>query len=73
MCVTVPYCVVEVTDGGAAVVSRDGVRSTVSLLATDVVPEPGEWVLVHSGFVLARLPEADVQQLVRDLRSGGSP
>lgn len=71
MCVAIPCLVVDVPDSGTAVVSRRGIRSTVSLLAADAPVEPGDWVLVHSGFVLERLSDDDVRQLVEVATDGG--
>lgn len=71
MCLAIPCLVVDVPDPGSAVISRRGVRSTVSLLATDAPVEPGDWVLVHSGFVLGRLTDDDVRQLIDVATEGG--
>jgi hydrogenase maturation factor len=63
MCVATAYLVVDVPDPATAVVTRHGSTSTVSLLAADGVVHAGDWVLVHSGLVLARLTDDDVRQL----------
>jgi hydrogenase expression/formation protein HypC len=63
MCVSLPFQVVEVVDPSTAVVVHRGVRSTVSLLVADSPVAPGDWVLVHSGFVLRRLTGDDVRGL----------
>lgn len=59
MCVAVPQHVVAI-DGQTARVTRDGKSVQVSLLAADPLLQVGDWVLVHSGFVLQRLTEDDV-------------
>ena len=46
--------VVEVSAGGEAQVRVGDRVRTVSLLTLDGPVTPGEWVLIHSGFALAR-------------------
>jgi hydrogenase expression/formation protein HypC len=62
MCLALPYRV-ETTDGATAVVARGGVRTTVTLLPVAERVVPGDYVLVHSGLVLARLADDDVNRL----------
>jgi hydrogenase expression/formation protein HypC len=50
--------VLERADEGLAKVDFGGVRRTVSIAFTPEV-EPGEWVLVHVGFALARIDERE--------------
>jgi hydrogenase expression/formation protein HypC len=71
MCLSVPSRVLDVVDPETAVVVHRGVRSTVSLLAADTPVGPGDWVLVHSGFVLGRLTDDDVRELTELTDSGG--
>ena len=42
---------------------------TASALTLDAVPVVGDWVLVHSGFVLARLTEAEAGDALELRRS----
>jgi len=72
MCLSLPSRVVDVVDPGTAVVVHRGVRSTVSLLAADVPVAPGDWVLVHSGFVLGRLTDDDVRGLAELTDAAGA-
>jgi hydrogenase expression/formation protein HypC len=72
MCISLPCRVVDVVDSVTAVVVHRGVRSTVSLLAADASVRPGDWVLVHSGFVLSRLTDDDVRGLVEVGDAGGA-
>ncbi len=62
MCVALPYDVLAV-DGATATVRRGDVTTAVSLLASSECVRPGDRVRVHSGFVLARLDDADVEEL----------
>ncbi len=67
MCLGIPALVIEVVDreGGLARVDVSGVRREISVALIDepATPvEPGEWVLVHVGFALARIDESDARQ-----------
>ena len=59
--------IVEITDGVAEVRVGDRLRS-VSLLTLDQPVDPGDWVLVHSGFALGRLT-ADEAHEAEQIRS----
>jgi hydrogenase expression/formation protein HypC len=59
MCLGIPGRVLD-RDGGVATVDFGGVRREVSVAFTPEV-EPGEWVLVHVGFALAQIDEAEAQ------------
>lgn len=77
MCLGIPGQVVEIRDPvhHVGVVSVEGVRREVSLalLADDGGPEvtPGTWVLVHVGFAMARIDEAEAAQTLAALRALG--
>ncbi len=64
MCLAVPLKLVEV-DGVNAVGEALGMRRT---LRVDFIPEPkpGDYVIVHAGFAIERLPE---KQALEDLES----
>jgi hydrogenase expression/formation protein HypC len=75
MCLGIPAQVVEVADreGGLATVDVSGVRREVSVALVDepAAPiEPGDWVLVHVGFALARIDEAQARETLELLRRG---
>jgi len=54
MCLAIPALVVEMSSADEAVIDLGGVRKTISLeLVDDVVP--GDYVVVHVGYALARL------------------
>lgn len=62
MCLGIPGRIVEITDaaGGLAKVDVSGVQRTISIrLLADDPPGPDEWVLVHVGFAMARIDEAE--------------
>lgn len=48
----------------------DGARHRVSLLAYDgPVPEPGQWVVVHSGYALGPVDAVEAEAIVAELLS----
>ena len=54
MCLAIPVRVVELCDPGMALIDIGGVRKKVSLALVDDVA-PGDYVIVHVGYALARL------------------
>lgn len=68
MCLAVPAKVVELREAGQATVDLQGNRLAVSVVLT---PEalPGDWVLVHAGFAISRIDEADAFETWEYLRA----
>ena len=64
MCLAVPLKLIEI-NGNDAVGDAMGVRRKIRV---DFIPEPkvGDYVIVHAGFAIERLPE---QQALEDLES----
>ena len=64
MCLGIPGRIVEISDpeNYLAKVDVSGVQRTISvkLLERDM-PQPNEWVLVHVGFAMAKIDEAEAQ------------
>jgi hydrogenase expression/formation protein HypC len=63
MCLAIPAQVVELRDGGMAVVDLAGVRKEISLALVDNVT-PGDYVIVHVGYALNKL---DPEEAARTL------
>jgi hydrogenase expression/formation protein HypC len=61
--------VIEASTPTEALVTAGGRTRKVSLLTLTAAPEPGDWVVVHSGFALARLTPEEARE-ARELRSG---
>jgi len=62
MCLGIPGRVVEITDVGNCLAKVDvgGVQRVISLrLLEDDLPGPDDWVLVHVGFAMAKIDEAE--------------
>ncbi len=69
MCTSRLHRVVS-ADGAAAVVVEDvdGRRHRVSLLALDGPgPEPGEWLVVHSGYAIDRVDAGEAEAVAAEL------
>ena len=64
MCLAVPLKLIEI-DGKEAVGDAMGVRRRIRV---DFIPEPkiGDYVIVHAGFAIERLPE---EQALEDLET----
>ncbi|MBF0286084.1 MAG: HypC/HybG/HupF family hydrogenase formation chaperone [Magnetococcales bacterium] len=58
MCLAAPVKVVQLLPDEMAVVEIGGVRKTISLALVDGVRE-GDYVILHVGYALTRLDEAD--------------
>lgn len=62
MCLGIPGRIVEITSATdyLAKVDVSGVQRTICLrLLEDDLPTPGDWVLIHVGFALAKIDEAE--------------
>ena len=75
MCLGIPGRIVDVPDrqAGLATVDISGVRRSVSVALVDepAAPiEPGDWLLVHVGFALSRIDEAQAHETLELLRQG---
>lgn len=66
MCLAVPAKIIEVLENGLARCDLNGVKKeiNVSLIAQ---PKVGDWVIVHVGFALNRIDEAQAQETLRML------
>ncbi len=76
MCLGIPGQVLEVVDrpAGLARVDLSGVRREVSVALVDEPARPieaGDWVLVHVGFAMAKIDEAEAQATLDQLRRLG--
>ena len=70
MCLAIPGKILEVIEGSPTVgtVEVAGVRRKVDLgLLRDDMPKPGEWVLIHVGFAMSKISEADALDQMRTL------
>jgi hydrogenase expression/formation protein HypC len=70
MCLALPVRVVELRDGGLAIVDAGGVRKEVSVALVDGVA-PGDYVIVHVGHALARLDPEEAQRTLEVFAAAG--
>ena len=71
MCLAIPAQLKEIVpeEGLLGIVEVTGVRRKVDLsLIVDESPVPGDWVLVHVGFAMSKISEADAAEQMRVLR-----
>lgn len=64
MCLGIPGEIVEILPDqpDLAKVDVSGVRRNINIgLITDDGPEPGDWVLIHVGFALSKIDEAEAK------------
>ena len=79
MCLGIPGQVVEVLTehgGELAMVDVQGARRRINLgllEQDDDPPTPGDWVLIHMGFALERIDEAEARQALAGLELMGRP
>jgi hydrogenase expression/formation protein HypC len=74
MCLAIPGKIIEVASDNlnSAVVDVVGMRRRVDLgLLEDDRPVPGDWVLIHVGFAMSKISEADAIDQLRTLEMLG--
>jgi hydrogenase expression/formation protein HypC len=74
MCLAIPGKVIEIASDNprSALVDVVGMRRKVDLgLLEDDRPVPGDWVLIHVGFAMSKISEADAMDQMRTLEMLG--
>lgn len=67
MCLGVPMKVISI-DNEMAICEIDGVEREASLMMVDGI-SVGDYVLIHAGFAIERLDEADARETLAALRA----
>jgi hydrogenase expression/formation protein HypC len=65
MCLSIPSKVVEIDENNVATVDTMGVRRQVTL---DLIDEPvkvGEYVLIHVGYAMGKISEAEALESIK--------
>jgi len=74
MCLGIPGEIIEITDPSRdlATVNVAGVRRTIDIgLLEDEDVQPGDWVLIHVGFAMAKIDEAQAARALEGLQLMG--
>jgi hydrogenase expression/formation protein HypC len=75
MCLGIPGRIIEFVDEPNHIAKADvsGVRRNVNvaLLRSEAIG-PGDWVLIHVGFAMSKIDEAEAQQTLKLLQEMGS-
>ncbi len=66
MCLAIPAKIVKINDG-MAVIDMEGTRKEVSLLLLED-PKIGDYVIVHAGFAIHKIDEAEAMESLKVLR-----
>ena len=61
MCLALPVRVTELRDDAMAIVDLGGIRKEISLALVDDV-RPGDYVILHVGYALAKLDPAEAER-----------
>lgn len=70
MCLGIPGQVVEIVDGfgnQVALADVNGVRRQVNIAMLDEMPAAGDWILVHMGFAMEQIGEAEARETLAGL------
>jgi hydrogenase expression/formation protein HypC len=77
MCLAIPGQIVDVVDAANRLARVDvaGVRRTINIGLLDDEgggAEPGDWVLIHVGFALSKVDEAEAEATLKLLEGMGA-
>lgn len=64
MCLALPAQITQILDDQRAIVNLGGVKKEISTALLDTVSE-GDFVIIHVGYALTRLDEAEAQKTLR--------
>ncbi len=67
MCVGVPMRIISI-DGADAVAEIDGVKRDASLMLMGDELQVGDYVIVHAGFAISKLDEAEARETLELMR-----
>ena len=70
MCLAIPARVVELPEPDMALVDVGGVQKRISLALVEDV-RPGDYVIVHVGYALAKLDPAEAQRTLETFAQSG--
>jgi len=67
MCLAVPMKVVSI-DGETAIAEVDGVKREANLMMLEGEVRVGEYLLIHAGFAISRVDEAEALETIALMR-----
>lgn len=70
MCLAIPVCITEILDEERALASSGGVIREINTALVDDL-EVGDYVILHVGFALSRLDQAEAQRTLSVMSEGG--
>lgn len=70
MCLAIPVCITEILDEERALASSGGVIREINTALVDDL-EVGDYVILHVGFALSRLDQAEAQRTLAVMSEGG--
>jgi hydrogenase assembly chaperone HypC/HupF len=76
MCLGIPGRIVQLLDeydGQLALVDVQGARRKVNLGILESPPATGDWILIHMGFAMEVIDEAQAEQALTGLETMGRP
>lgn len=71
MCLAVPAKIVAVIDAERAKASIGGIVREISVALIDD-PQPGEFVILHVGYALSKMDEAEAERTLAIMTADGS-
>lgn len=70
MCLAIPGQIAQVGKDGMAVCNIGGIEKDVNVALIDQ-PTVGDWVIVHVGFALNKIDEAEAARTIEALKATG--
>ena len=70
MCLAIPSKIIKI-ENGVGTIDVDGVQRTASLLLVEEAAV-GDYVIVHAGFALHKIDEADAMESLRILKEAAA-
>ncbi len=76
MCLGIPGRIVQILDeydGQLALVDVQGAQRKVNLGILETPPTTGDWILIHMGFAMEVIDQAQAEQALTGLETMGRP
>jgi hydrogenase expression/formation protein HypC len=70
MCLAIPVCITELLDDERALASVGGIVREINTALVDQL-EVGDYVILHVGYALSKLDEAEAERTLAAMSRGG--